>query len=91
MANGNQEKLIILRQKQVEVQIGLPRSTMYLRIQEGTLTRPVKLGARAVGWPQNEIVAINIARIAGKSDEEIRLLVIQLEAARKVLQEGGEE
>lgn len=83
MANGNQVTLSILRQKQVEAQIGLPRSTMYLRIQEGTFTKPVKLGARAVGWPSNEVAAINSARIAGMTDEEIRILVKNMEAARK--------
>jgi len=75
--------LTILRQKQVEAIIGLPRSTMYLRIQEGTFIKPVKLGARTVGWPSNEIAEINAARIAGKSDDEIRTLVVKLEAARK--------
>jgi prophage regulatory protein len=36
-----------------------------------------------VGWPANEVSEINTARIAGKTDEEIRALVVQLEAARK--------
>ena len=30
-----------------------------------------------------EVAALNAARIAGKSDEEIRALVVKLEAARK--------
>lgn len=55
MANTNQEKLSILRRKQVEKRTGLSRSTIYLRIQEGTFPRPVNLGARAVGWLENEI------------------------------------
>ena len=57
MANTNQEKLSILRRKQVEKRTGLSRSTIYLRIQEGTFPRPIKLGARAVGWLENEIEA----------------------------------
>jgi hypothetical protein len=44
----------------------------------------VSLGARAVGWPSDEVDAINSARIAGKTDEEIRALVAKLEADRKV-------
>jgi prophage regulatory protein len=36
-----------------------------------------------VGWPSSEVTAINAARIAGKTDEEIRALVVKLEAARK--------
>lgn len=38
---------------------------------------------RQTGWPSSEVAAINAARIAGKSDEEIRELVLKLEAARK--------
>ncbi len=57
MANTNQQKLSILRRKQVEARTGLSRSTIYLRIQEGTFPRPVNLGARAVGWLENEIEA----------------------------------
>ena len=62
---------------------GYSRSTIYLRISQKLSTKPVSLRARAVGWPANEIAALNAARIAGKSDEEIRALVVKLEAARK--------
>lgn len=61
------------------------RSAHYLDIQQGLFTRPVSIGLRAVGWPASELVALNAARIAGKSDEEIRTLVVKLEAARKTL------
>jgi len=73
----------ILRIPAVKSESGLSRSTIYLRIAEGLWTRPVRLGARAVGWPSDEVAAINAARIAGKTDEEIRALVEKLEAARK--------
>jgi prophage regulatory protein len=36
-----------------------------------------------VGWPANEVEALNAARIAGKSESEVRELVVKLEAARK--------
>lgn len=62
---------------------GRSRSTHYLDIQQGLFTCPVSIGARAVGWPEHEVVALNDARIAGKSEAEIRLLVAHLEAARK--------
>ncbi len=55
MANRDQEKLTILRRKQVEVRTGLSRSTIYLRIQEGTFPRPLNLGVRSVGWVESEI------------------------------------
>jgi len=61
----------------------LSRSTIYLRIAQGVFTKPVSLGGRAVGWPSSEVSALNAAWIAGKSDAEIRELVLRLQAARK--------
>jgi prophage regulatory protein len=78
-------KRTILRIPAVKFESGLSRSTIYQRIAEGLWTKPVSLGARAVGWPADEIEAINSARIAGKTDEEIRSLVAKLEADRKVV------
>ena len=76
-------KRTILRMPGVKSESGLSRSTIYLRIAQGLWTRPVPLGARAVGWPSEEVAALNAARIAGKTDDEIRDLVAKLEAARK--------
>ena len=76
-------KHTILRIPAVKSESGLSRSTIYLRIAEGLWTKPVSLGPRAVGWPSDEVDALNAARIAGKTDEEIRALVAKLEAARK--------
>ncbi len=76
-------KRTILRIPAVKSDSGLSRSTIYLRIAQGLWTKPVSLGARAVGWPSDEVEAINAARIAGKTDEEVRALVAKLEAARK--------
>jgi prophage regulatory protein len=73
----------ILRLPAVKAKTGHSRSTHYLRIAQGLFTKPVSLGARAVGWPSSEVAAINAARIAGKTDDEIRALVVKLEAARK--------
>jgi prophage regulatory protein len=73
----------IYRLPAVKLESGLSRSTIYLRISQGLWTTPVSLGARAVGWPAGEVAALNAARIAGKSDQEIRALVVRLEAARK--------
>lgn len=72
----------ILRLPAVKSLSGLARSTIYLHIEQGLWTKPVRLGARAVGWPANEVAMINKARIAGKSNEEVRQLVAELEAAR---------
>jgi prophage regulatory protein len=62
--------------------IGHSRSTLYQRIADGLWTHPVAIGLRAVGWPDFEVSALIAARIAGKSEAEIRELVIKLEVAR---------
>lgn len=76
------EPLALLRRPQVEDLTGYSRSTIYLRIEQGLWPKPVNLGARAVAWPASEVMAVNAARIAGKSNEEIRTLILKLEARR---------
>ena len=73
----------ILRRKQVQAETGYSRSTIYLRITQGLWPKPIRLGPRAVGWPAVEVSALNAARIAGHTDEEIRRLVSGLEAQRR--------
>jgi prophage regulatory protein len=72
-----------LRLKQVTAVTGLSRSWTYDAIAKGLFVKPILLSARAVGWPSDEVAAINAARIAGKTNDEIIELVMQLEAARK--------
>jgi prophage regulatory protein len=59
------------------------KSTRHNRVAQGLLTRPISLGPRAVGWPEHEVQAIIAARIAGKSEADIKSLVTSLMAARK--------
>ncbi len=68
---------IILRLPDIKASTGLSRSSIYLRIAQGLFPK------RAVGWPASEVVALNAARIAGKSNVEVCELVVKLEAARK--------
>jgi prophage regulatory protein len=82
MTSANQAALRLLRRKQVEAETGYSRSTLYLRITQGLWPKPVRLGPRAVGWPAGEVTGLNAARIAGKTDADIRVLVARLEAAR---------
>lgn len=72
----------ILRLPAVKSETGYSRSTIYLRIAQGLWTKQVSLGPRCVGWPAYEVAALNATRIAGKPDNEIRDLVVNLEAAR---------
>jgi prophage regulatory protein len=73
----------IRRMNAVQAKTGYSRSTIYLYISKGLWVKSIRIGERAVGFLDTEIDALNAARISGKSDEEIRSLVIKLEAARK--------
>lgn len=83
MSHQLKSALSIIRLHQVLRERGRSRAAHYQDIQLGLFTRPVRIGLRAVGWPAGEVDILNAARIAGKSDEEIRVLVVKLEAARK--------
>ena len=48
---------VILRRKDVQARTGLSRSTLYLRISQGTFPQSVPLGPRAVGWLESEVEA----------------------------------
>ena len=60
----------------------ISRSTFYAQVNLGLLPTPIKLGARAAGLPDFEVAAIAQARIAGKSDDDIKALVQRMHAAR---------
>lgn len=53
-----------------------------LGIKAGLFTKPVQIGERSVGWPSEEVAAINAARIAGMSNSEIHELVQRPHAKR---------
>jgi prophage regulatory protein len=55
MADKAQASTTILRRKQVQERVGLSRSTIYLRVAEGSFPKPFSLGGRAVGWLEAEI------------------------------------
>ncbi len=75
-------KTNMLRLPGVLHESGHRRSTLNSLMAEGLWPKPVKLAPRCVGWPADEVAAVNAARIAGKSEDEIRRLVVNLEAAR---------
>jgi prophage regulatory protein len=60
------------------------RTSLYKQIKEGLFPPGVKLGARRVAWPDYEIESVLKARIAGQTDDQIRALVAELQANRKV-------
>jgi prophage regulatory protein len=72
----------MLRLPDVLARRGKKRTSHYMDVKNGLFTRPVRIGVRQGAWPDHEVDALNRARIAGKSDQDIRLLVKLLEAAR---------
>lgn len=74
--------MAILKSAEVTRRTGYPPSSIYCRASQGTFTKPIKIGVRASGWPDFEVESICAARIAGKSDDEVRALVAKLHAAR---------
>ena len=47
----------IYRLPEVITMTGLSRSSIYLRVSTDEFPKPVKIGRRAVGWPEDSIIA----------------------------------
>ena len=66
---------VLLRKPQVLRANGFSKSTLHNRINDGLYPPPISIGPRSVAWPSNEVESLINARIAGKTPDEIRLLV----------------
>ena len=76
----------IQRLPMLQSEVGLSRSSVYGHIAKGLLPKPIQISSRAVAWLSHETDAIIAARIAGKSDDEIRELVTELMSQRSKIQ-----
>ena len=47
----------IYRLPEVITMTGLSRSSIYLRVSTDEFPKPVKIGRRAIGWPEESIIA----------------------------------
>ncbi len=72
----------IVRERERKELTGIPTSSWYDLVNAGLATPAVKLSKYTAGWPYTELAALNAARIAGKSESDIRTLVTRLIAAR---------
>ena len=63
MANQLNTALAILRRRQVQELTGLSCSSIYALMTEGKFPRPVKLGARAVGWRSDMVQSWIASRV----------------------------
>jgi prophage regulatory protein len=59
------------------------KSALYLDIKNQTFPSQISLGARSIGFLTSEVTALINARVAGKTESEIRALVIKLELERQ--------
>lgn len=60
----------VMRRAEVERATGLPRSTIYELMARGHFPKPIRLGARAVGWLESEITAWQRARVAERDESQ---------------------
>ena len=77
--------LTIERKAEVLDRLGLSRSTLHNKIQNGLWVPPISLGARAVGFIKHETDELITAYINGYSPEQLRELVKNLVAERAML------
>lgn len=76
--------MAILRLPSVKAEFGnRSHASVYNAVRDGLLTQQIRTGQRSVGWPSHEVEAIVAARIAGKTNDEIRALVRELHAQRQ--------
>lgn len=75
--------MVILRLPEVKRVEGYKSdASVYNAIRGGTHTTGIAIGQRSKGWPDYEIQALVRARVAGKSEDQIRELVQALHAKR---------
>lgn len=47
----------LLTRRQVEARFGIAKTTIYRLMRSGAFPEPVRIGARAVRWPEHEITS----------------------------------
>jgi len=77
--------LTIERKADVLDRLGLSRTTLHNKIQNGLWVPPISLGARAVGFIKHETDELLTAHINGYTPTELRELVSKLMEERKEL------
>lgn len=57
----------LIRLPEVKSRVGLSRSSIYMRISDGTFPAPVRLGEKSVAWLETDIDTWIQDRLAGKA------------------------
>ena len=85
MHNTEQNPLQIIRIEEASTLFGLARSSFYERMKQGLIPKQISLGGRSVGWLLCEVTTVLKVWIRGDTEEEIKLLVIDLTKTRQKL------
>ena len=72
MAQQSQNAPTIIRLKQVKQRTGLSRSSIYLAMNRGNFPRKIALGARSVGWIEEEIDSFLRTRIEASRATQVK-------------------
>jgi prophage regulatory protein len=66
----------VLRRREVEAKVGHGPSWIYAEVAAGRFPRPIEIGARSVGWIEDEVDAWIASRprrhSANKAEEEVK-------------------
>ena len=64
----------LLRREEVEARCGIARTTIYRLMREGRFPEPLKVGERAVRWPESEITRwlASLPRAKGETSHDSR-------------------
>lgn len=67
-ATASGDPLRLLRMREVCQRSGKSRSAIFRRVAAGDFPAPVKVGARAIAWPEHEVTAWIASRIAARDE-----------------------
>jgi prophage regulatory protein len=73
----------MIRTRPASALLGYSLATFYRHQKAGLLPPTVRIGENSEALALHEIEAINRARLAGKSDDDVRAVVRELVEARK--------
>jgi prophage regulatory protein len=85
MTIHSQPKIKIIRLSEVINLMGKSETAIYLDRQKGVFPPSISLGERAKGYIEHEVTAVIVARIQGKTEDELKRIVIDLIAQREAL------
>ena len=68
MEQGMDASVHVLRLPRVQARTGLSRSSIHVRVANGSFPQPIRIGARAVGWIESEVDAWIREQIAASRD-----------------------